>query len=51
LLTKSIAGEEKMTAFANLEQRMARTYIDMFPKFAADKNAEIDTAEQEKFYF
>ena len=37
--------------FTSLEQRMAQTYIDMFPKFIPDKNAEIDIVEQEKFYF
>jgi NAD-dependent dihydropyrimidine dehydrogenase PreA subunit len=37
--------------FASLEQRMAQTYRDMFPKFVPDKNAGIDVCEQEKFYF
>jgi len=36
--------------FNNLEQRMAQTYIDMFPKFIPDKNAKIEVVEQEKFY-
>jgi len=36
--------------FTSLEQRMAQTYIDMFPKFIPDKDAQIDIAEQERFY-
>jgi hypothetical protein len=36
--------------FTSLEQRMAQTYMDMFPKFVPDKNVKIDTAEQEQFY-
>jgi len=36
--------------FTSLEQRMAYTYMDMFPKFVPDKNAKIDAAEQEQFY-
>jgi hypothetical protein len=36
--------------FTSLEQRMAQTYLDMFPKFVPDKNAKIDVAEQEQFY-
>jgi hypothetical protein len=36
--------------FANLEQRMARAYLDMLPKFIPDKNAIIGPAEQERFY-
>jgi hypothetical protein len=36
--------------FASLEQRIAQTYMDMFPKFVPDKNARIAIAEQEKFY-
>jgi len=34
----------------SLEQRMAHTYMDMFPKFIPDKSAKIDIAEQEEFY-
>jgi hypothetical protein len=36
--------------FTSLEQRMAQSYLDMFPKFVPDKNAQIDILEQEKFY-
>jgi hypothetical protein len=36
--------------FTSLEQRMVRTYMDMFPKFVPDKSAKINLAEQEKFY-
>jgi len=36
--------------FTSLEQRMAQTYIDMFPKFVPDKNTKIDVDEQEQFY-
>jgi hypothetical protein len=36
--------------FTSLEQRMAQTYIDVFPKFIPDKSAKIDRVEQEKFY-
>jgi hypothetical protein len=37
-------------AFTSLEQRMAKAYMDMFPKFVPDKNAGIGIAGQEKFY-
>ena len=36
--------------FTSLEQRMAQTYLDVFPKFIPDKNAKISIVEQEKFY-
>lgn len=37
--------------FTSLEQRMAQTYMDMFPKFMPDESAKINIAEQENFYF
>ena len=36
--------------YANLEQRMAHGYIDMFPSFTPDENAPVSIKEQEKFY-
>jgi hypothetical protein len=36
--------------FNSLEQRMAKSYLDMFPKFVPDKNEKISSDEQEKFY-
>jgi hypothetical protein len=36
--------------FTSLEQRMAQTYLDVFPNFIPDNNAEIGIVEQEKFY-
>lgn len=36
--------------YTSLEQRMAQTYIDMFPKFVPDEKANISVAEQELFY-
>lgn len=36
--------------FTSLEQRMARSYLDLFPKFIPEKNSEISTVEQETFY-
>ena len=36
--------------FNTLEQRMAKSYLDMFPKFIPDKNVKICIDEQEKFY-
>jgi len=36
--------------FANLEQRMAHGYIDMFPPFVPDENAPVSITEQESFY-
>ena len=37
-------------AFESLEQRMAQTYIDMFPAFVPDEKSDISASEQEKFY-
>ena len=37
--------------FTNLEQRMAQSYIDMFPDFIPDEKAKINKTEQEQFYF
>jgi len=37
--------------FTSLEQRIAHTYMDMFPKFVPNKSAKIEIAEQENFYF
>ena len=36
--------------YTSLEQRMAQTYIDMFPEFVPDEQANISVAEQELFY-
>jgi hypothetical protein len=36
--------------FSNLEQRMAQTYIDLFPRFVPDENAPVSVSEQEEFY-
>jgi hypothetical protein len=36
--------------FNSLEQRMAKYYLDMFPKFVPDKNVKISIDEQEIFY-
>jgi hypothetical protein len=36
--------------YTNLEQRMAGSYIDLFPKFIPDENAPVTISEQEEFY-
>jgi hypothetical protein len=36
--------------FTSLEQRMAKTYIDMFPDFVPDENAPVNVPDQEQFY-
>ncbi|MDR0946579.1 MAG: hypothetical protein LBM87_02370 [Ruminococcus sp.] len=36
--------------FSSLEQRMAQTFIDMFPKFVPDENAPVSITEQKEFY-
>ena len=36
--------------FENLEQRIAQTYMDMFPSFVPDENASVSVSEQEQFY-
>ncbi len=36
--------------FANLEQRIAQTYIDMFPDFVPDEHSTEDRAGLERFY-
>ena len=36
--------------FEFLEQRMARSYFNMFPLFVPDENAPVSVAEQEQFY-
>ena len=36
--------------FENLEQRMARSYIDMFPSFIPDENAPVSLGEQQCFH-
>ena len=36
--------------YANLEQRMAQSYIDLFPAFVPDEEAPVSTQEQKKFY-
>jgi len=36
--------------FTSLEQRMAQTYIDMFPQFIPDENAPVSISEQKVFY-
>jgi hypothetical protein len=37
-------------SFKSLEQRMAKSYIDLFPKFIPDENAPVTISEQEEFY-
>ena len=37
-------------SYANLEQRMAQNYIDMFPSFIPTENAPVSVQEQEHFY-
>lgn len=34
----------------NLEQRMANSYLDLFPRFIPDEEAPVSAAEQEQFY-
>jgi hypothetical protein len=36
--------------YISLEQRMAKSYVDLFPKFLADGDAPITISEQEEFY-
>lgn len=36
--------------YTSLEQRMAQSYMDLFPQFIPEENAEISVAEQEEFY-
>jgi hypothetical protein len=36
--------------FKTVEQRIAHTYIDMFPRFVPDEKASAGIAEQEEFY-
>jgi len=36
--------------FENLEQRMARSYTDLFPKFIPDENAPVSKQDQKEFY-
>jgi len=36
--------------FENLEQRVARSYIDMFPSYIPDENAPVSLGEQQCFY-
>ena len=36
--------------YTSLEQRMAKSYIDLFPKFVPDENAPVTISEQENFY-
>jgi hypothetical protein len=36
--------------FSSLEQRMAQTFIDMFPKFVPDETAAVSVTEQKEFY-
>ena len=36
--------------YSSLEQRMAKSYIDLFPKFVPDENAPVTISEQEEFY-
>ena len=39
-----------MMEFASLEQRMAQTYIDLFPQFVPDDNTAVSKAGQKDFY-
>ena len=36
--------------YTNLEQRMAQSYIDLFPTFIPDENELISIDEQKRFY-
>lgn len=36
--------------YNSLEQRMARSYLDLFPEFIPDELAEVSVSEQEEFY-
>jgi hypothetical protein len=36
--------------FNNLEQRMAHYYLDTFPPFVPDEEAEVNVEEQKRFY-
>ena len=36
--------------YTSLEQRMAKSYMDLFPKFVPDENAPVTISEQEEFY-
>ncbi len=37
-------------AYASLEQRMARSYLDLFPRFIPDEAAPVSVREQERLY-
>jgi len=37
--------------FSSLEQRMAKSYMDLFPDFIPDEKDKIKITEQEQFYF
>jgi hypothetical protein len=39
-----------MKSYTNLEQRMAHTYLDMFPPFVPLANGEVSVHSQEQFY-
>jgi hypothetical protein len=39
-----------VTKYTNLEQRMAHTYMDMFPPFIPLPDGEVSTQSQEQFY-
>lgn len=36
--------------FNSLEQRMAQSYLDLFPRFIPDEQAEVSVSQQEAFY-
>ncbi len=36
--------------FSSLEQRMAQSYLDLFPRFIPDEQAEVSVSQQEAFY-
>jgi|GEM_PF-3305021 hypothetical protein len=36
--------------YKSLEQRMAQSYLDLFPAFIPDQDAEVGVLEQEEFY-
>jgi|GEM_PF-634196 len=36
--------------YTSLEQRMAQTFIDMFPQFVPDESAPVNVSDQEHFY-
>lgn len=36
--------------YKSLEQRMAKSYLDLFPAFIPEQGEEVSVLDQEKFY-